>query len=139
MLQRALAEGGKTLGNAQQRDASDHALPSGILWKPVENAERSANPLVSGVLAADERQIALNRPSREDSPLLVSNETVKQLFAGLQFQRVDDEVENENHLANEIWRTFLMLMAAALIGEALLCLPSKKDAQRVEAKREVMP
>ncbi|MDB6139365.1 MAG: hypothetical protein JWO94_2437, partial [Verrucomicrobiaceae bacterium] len=23
-----------------------------------------------------------------------------------QFQRVDDEVENENHLANEIWRTF---------------------------------
>ena len=138
MLQRALADGGKTLGNAQQRDAGDHALPPDILWKQVEHAERPVSALQASVVAADDRQIALNRPAREDNTLLVSNETVKQLFAGLQFQRVDDEVENENHLANEIWRTFLLLMAAALIGEALLCLPSKKDAQRVEAKREVM-
>jgi hypothetical protein len=63
---------------------------------------------------------------------------VKELFAGLQFRRVDDEVENENALANEIWRTFLLLMALALIGEALLCLPGAKDTQRAETKREVM-
>ena len=138
MLQRALAEGGKTLGNAQQRDAGAHALPPNVNWKYVENPERPVSPLVSGVLGADDRFIALNRPAREDPPPLVGNENVRELFAGLQFQRVDDEVENENHLANEIWRTFLLLMALAIIGEAVLCLPSKKDAQRVEAKREVM-
>ena len=139
MLQRALAEGGKTLGNAQQRDAGVHALPAGVVWKPVENPDQPASPLKSGIFAADDRLMALNRPSREDSPLMASDEAIRGLFAGLQFQRVDDEVENENHLANEIWRTFLLLMAAALIGEAALCLPSKRDAQRVEARKEAIP
>lgn len=139
MLQRALADGGKTLGNAQQREAGDHALPANVLWKSVENPEKTVSPLLSGVVGADDRLIALNRPAREDAVPLVSNENIQSLFAGLQFQRVDDEVENENHLANEIWRTFLILMALALIGEAALCLPSKKDAQRVETKREMMP
>jgi hypothetical protein len=69
---------------------------------------------------------------------MLSDETVNELFAGLQFRRVDDQVENENSLANEIWRTFLMLMALAIIGEAILCLPSKRDAVKVETKREVM-
>ncbi len=136
MLQRALAEGGKTLGNAQQREAGTHALPGNVVWKSAENPEQIASSFKSGVYATDDRLIALNRPAREDSTILVGDETVKSLFAGLQFQRVDDEVENENHLANEIWRTFLLLMAAALIGEAALCLPSKRDAQRVEAKKE---
>jgi hypothetical protein len=138
MLQRALAEGGKTLSNAQQREASNHALPDNVIWKSVDNPEKPVSPLQSGVYSTESKSIALNRTEREDATLLVSNDNVTSLFAGLQFQRVDDAVENDNHLANEIWRTFLTLMALALIGEAALCLPSKKDAQRVEAKREVM-
>jgi hypothetical protein len=119
MLQRALAEGSKTLGNAQMRDAT-------------------AMHDVRGVAEANNKFTAYNRPLREDSPLTLSNETVNELFTGLQFQRVDDQVENQNSLANEIWRTFLILMALAIIGEAILCLPSKRDAVKVESKREVL-
>ena len=137
MVQRALAEGAKTLGNAQQREASATALPSLFSWKAVEEGHPSS-PLVSGVLAADDRLMALNRPAREDSTLLVSDEALKELFAGLQFHRVDDSVEDESSLANEIWRTFLLLMALALIGEAILCLPSKRDTIKAEVKREVV-
>ena len=137
LMQRALAEGAKTLGNAQQREASATALPSTIPWKAVEEGHSSSS-LVSGVLAADERLMALNRPAREDSTVLVSDEALKELFAGLQFHRVDDSVEDQSSLANEIWRTFLLLMALALIGEAILCLPSKRDAVKAETKQEVV-
>jgi hypothetical protein len=137
LVQRVLAEGAKTLGNAQQREARATALPSTIPWKAVEE-DHSSSTLVSGVLAADDRLMALNRPAREDSTLLVSDEALKELFAGLQFHRVDDSVEDESSLANEIWRTFLLLMALALIGEAILCLPSKRDAIKADTKREVV-
>ncbi len=119
MFRRAIAEGSKTLGNAQMRDATN-AHPTSIVDE------------------AGGKLIAYNRPVREDSPLMLSDESVNELFAGLQFRRVDDQVENESSLANEIWRTFLILMALALIGEAILCLPSKRDSVKVETKREVM-
>lgn len=138
MLQRALVQGAKTLGSAQLRETSPHALASQVTWRQADGSDAPVSSLVSGVVASDERLVALNRPLREDSPAMVSDEAVKDLFAGLQFRRVDDEVENENALANEIWRTFLLLMALALIGEAILCLPGAKDTQRVETKREVM-
>jgi hypothetical protein len=138
MMQRALIAGAKTLGSAQLREAGAKSLVTNVSWKQADGSEAPVSSLVAGVLAADDRLVALNRPLREDSPALVSDEGVKELFAGLQFRRIDDEVENENALANEIWRTFLMLMALALIGEAILCLPGKRDAQRVETKREVM-
>ena len=138
MLQRALIQGAKTLGSAQLREASSNALPGNVTWRQADGSEAPVSSLVAGVVASDERLVALNRPLREDSPAMVSDEAVKELFAGLQFRRVDDEVENENALANEIWRTFLLLMALALIGEAILCLPGAKDTQRVESKREVM-
>jgi hypothetical protein len=138
MIQRALLAGAKTLGNAQQHDAGMHAFSTSTRWKQADASDQPASPLLSGVFATEDRLLALNRPLREDSPAMVSDEAIQQLFAGLPFRRVDDQVENENALANEVWRTFLLLMALALIGEAALCLPGKRDAQRVEAKREVM-
>lgn len=138
MLHRALIQGAKTLGTAQLREASATALSGGLAWRQADGSETPVSSLVSGVLASDDRLVALNRPLREDLPAMVNDEALKELFAGLQFRRVDDEVENENALANEIWRTFLLLMALALIGEAILCLPGAKDTQRVETKQEVM-
>jgi hypothetical protein len=72
--------------------------------------------------------MALNRPDREDRGTLLSDEALQELFSGLQFHRVDDSVESETDLANEIWRTFLLCMALALILEAVLCLPKAKPA-----------
>ena len=138
MLQRALAEGARTLGNAQQRDAAPGSLAGNYRWQQASGSSLPVSALEAGVYSADDHLVALNRPRREDSPVLVSDDAVKELFAGLQFRRVDDQVENESALANEVWRTFLLLMALALISEAVLCLPSRKDALRAEARREVM-
>jgi hypothetical protein len=137
MLQRALAEGAKTLGNAQQREASALAISGTESWKAIKEGG-AVSPLLSSVLTTGDRLLAINRPAREDSTVLVSDEALKELFAGLQFHRVDDSVEDQSSLANEIWRTFLLLMALALIGEAILCLPSRRDAVKAETKREVV-
>ncbi|MDU9702142.1 hypothetical protein, partial [Helicobacter pylori] len=54
---------------------------------------------------------------------------IAELFAGLDHHIIEDQVENETSLASEIWRTFLFLMALALLGEALLCMPGKREVQ----------
>jgi hypothetical protein len=67
--------------------------------------------------------VALNRPLREDAPDFLGKTALGELFAGLDHHIIEDQVENETSLASEVWRTFLFLMAIALLGEALLCMP----------------
>lgn len=138
LLQRALQHGALALGNAQQREASAGALAEGMTWRAVmENGESATvNGLVSGVFESGERRVALNRPMEEDAEAIVADEALASLFGGLAFHRVDDTVESNRDLANEIWRTFLLLMALAIILEALLCLPQKSVS--AEARREVL-
>jgi hypothetical protein len=130
MLQRALQQGSGSLGLAQQREAGSRVLKQTEAWKRADGAE--AQPALLAVTAASltlgDKSMALNRPIREDSTAILSEAALEELFAGLQFHRVDDSVENKKDLANEIWRTFLLLMAVALIGEAILCLPTRKAA-----------
>jgi hypothetical protein len=38
-------------------------------------------------------------------------------------------LEDESSLVSEVWRTFLIAMALLLLGEALLCLPAKREVQ----------
>ena len=98
-------------------------------WIPLD--ELSADNYVSqrsisaGLYRTDERLIAVNRPLEEDNAPVISNETLEQVLAGLEYTRVDDKVGGAMQLASEVWRTFLMLMIAALIAEALLCVPEK--------------
>ncbi len=137
LLQRSLAEGAKALGNAQQREAGVTALPSGVDWKVQDEADAptTVQGLRAGVYRAGERSVALNRPAVEDSPLMLSDDGLSELFRGLQFHRVDDTVDSGRDLANEIWRTFLLLMAAAMLIEAVLCLP-KQRVVLPEARKE---
>ncbi len=132
MLHRALNEGARTLGKAQQRVASATALgadPSA--WKRVEekaDAVISASlPLRAGVVAAGEKITALNRPPGEDLPTALSTPALNDLFAGLDFRVLTDNLEDGRSLTNEVWRTFLMAMALALLGEALLCMPPRRE------------
>lgn len=69
----------------------------------------------------------INRPLREDAPDFLGKTALTKLFAGLDHHIIEDQVENETSLASEIWRTFLFLMAIALLGEALLCMPAKRE------------
>lgn len=152
MLHRALNDGAASLGNAQQRLASAKVLgddPSP--WTRLDLDDPASvltidRPLRAGVLkkapaASGKPDIltALNRPPGEDAPQVLAKTTLDELFAGLDWRLLERTLENEKSLTSEVWRTFLWIMAAALILEAVLCMPGKRQAadKKAEALKEV--
>lgn len=139
MLHRALATGGDTLGLAQQRFAATGVLGDDEQagnWRPLEAAagDAEATPtellgLRAGVLSDGERLLALNRPPEEDQPRRLGLSTLEERFEGIDHRIIVDTLEDDTSLASEIWRTFLLLMAAALILEALLSMPARTRPQ----------
>ena len=73
--------------------------------------------------AVGDELLAVNRSVEEDLPATVDDARVAGLFERLEFDRVDDQAGSGTSLMEEIWRTFLALMMAALLLEACLCLP----------------
>lgn len=142
MMHRALNEGARTLGKAQQRVAGRAALGDETAlarWKRVSMAEKSEAPITSldlplraGVVESGDRLVALNRPASEDQITVLGAKALDELFAGLDYRRLEDTVENAKGLTSEVWRTFLILMAIFLVGEALLSLPQKREAPVVQ-------
>ncbi len=133
LLHRALNDGARTLGKAQQRDASATALGKDpAAWHRVEEKGdaviSTSLPLHAGVVTAGDKITALNRPPGEDQPATLSTAALNDLFAGLDFRVLTDNLEDGRSLTNEIWRTFLIAMALALLGEALLCLPPRRES-----------
>jgi len=127
------------LGLAQQRVAALNALGSDpAAWKRLDQeemadavAERALSAGVYEKPAADgkpgkELMVALNRAASEDSPQVLAKTSVDELFAGLDYRYLEDNLQEGRSVTSEIWRTFLMLMAAAMVLEALLCIPAKR-------------
>jgi hypothetical protein len=131
MLQRALAEGCRSLAAASQRDCGPDVLADRNQWQAVTSTERSPGvsqrELHAGVFQDGDLWCALNRSEDEDRAPVTPAATVDALFAGLAYERIDDAVGDPASLASEIWRAFLMAMALALVAEAILCLPEKKS------------
>ena len=71
---------------------------------------------------SEQKRVAINRPPSEDASAVLSDEVLEELFAGLDYQKISDDVGQGSALANEIWRVFLAFMAIALLFEAVLCL-----------------
>jgi len=158
-LHRTLNEGAMSLGNARQLDAAEGVLGNSDsdsatdFWKrPADDlaavgASESNNdstpadllPLRAGVVQSGDQLVALNRPIEEDATATLDAEALPELFAGLDHRVIEDTVEDESSLASEIWRTFLFFMAAALVLEALLSLPQKKDTESVETAARQQP
>ncbi len=139
LLHRALNEGAETLGKAQSRFAGPHALGADPgQWHPIDGQEPTGFaeglPLHAGVLASGDRLMALNRPPGEDLPQPLPATRLNELFAGLDFRVLADTLEDSRSLTNEVWRTFLMAMAVCILGEALLCMPPRREPAP-EAKR----
>ncbi len=130
MLQRALADGCRVLTEASQRDAAPDVLVDREQWKavaPEENATSlSQRGLHAGVYRDEAYWVAVNRSHAEDTAKAAPVDAVDTLFDGLSYRRIDVEVGDTSSLASELWRTFLIAMALALIVEAVLSLPSKK-------------
>lgn len=135
MLQRALAEGCRSLAVTSQRAAGASVFADRAQWEAVEPTADEA-PILSqrglhaGVYRDGERWAAVNRSRTEDSTKVTPVATVDALFDGLAYRRIDVAVGDTSALASEIWRAFLVAMAIALIVEAVLSLPSQKTEQR---------
>ena len=136
MLQRAITAGTKVLGQALQAASGQEALDPELKWTKLDavgSPTASTLSINSGVFESPDgkRQIALNRPESEDRFRTLDNEALETLLEGIEFQRIDDRAGSLKSLASEIWRMFLILASLALILEALLCLPEKKQTQPI--------
>lgn len=144
MLHRALEDGSRSLGKARLLDASHSALPAEAgIWKNADpNAEspQPSNPgLQAGAFAAGDLLHALNRPESEDVAESLDRAAVDELFAGLDFRMITDSTENGRDITSEVWRSFLALMAIALLAEAALCMPPAPAANPIQASRASEP
>ena len=96
-------------------------------WQPVSTEARelvsSERTYFAGCYGIGDQSLAvLNRPIAEDGASIVSDNSIEEIFSGLDYQQITDAVGEGSPLANEIWRAFLALMAIALVVEAALCL-----------------
>jgi len=133
MLQRALADGTRALDAASARAAGQDALGDRGDWEPVapegDTPTLSQRGLHAGVFRSGEYWAAVNRSAAEDDSAVAPVATVDALFAGTSYERIDDAVGDTAALVSEIWRTFLLAMALALILEAALSLPKTTRAE----------
>lgn len=141
LLHRALGEGARGLGKAQQRWASATALGSDEKeeWKAIDGREgvlRSDLSLSPGIVQRGDLLVALNRPPEEDRFEAVGRSALDELFEGLDYQVIAESLGDEGSLASEVWRTFLILVGAALLAEALLCMPARRERSVEEGRME---
>jgi hypothetical protein len=131
MVQRALTEGAKLLGNTLELTAGDAAGGNSSAWKRLAGAEEALStdyPLHRGIYQSGERLLAVTRPPAEDLAPVLSADRTTGLFRGLDFARVDDQAGNVSSLIQEVWRLFLVAMMVAMAVEAGLCLPRPRPA-----------
>lgn len=127
LVQRALQAGSEGLSTAQQVNAGP-AMDQKVAWRQIAGPESSMSSEYSyqaGVYAAGDRTLAVNRSAAEDSPEVLDDGKLDELFQGLDYDRVDDRAGNVNSLAREVWRLFLFGMMGAMVVEAGLCLPKR--------------
>lgn len=139
LLHRALDEGAAALGNALQRTAGPDALDDDpAQWKRLDVDPDSVlsmdRALQAGVLERKNEDsdqpsllVALNRARDEDSAQTLNKSALEELFTGLDWRLHERTLEEESNLTTEVWRTFLVLMAIAIVVEALLCLPGRPE------------
>jgi hypothetical protein len=127
LVQRAMAAGASAQGTVRQLGAGE-ALPNNLpdSWQRLAGPDDAVSgnyPVHRGVYLAGDRLLAINRPADEDQATILDDGRVADLFAGLNFIRVDHRAGHIGILIEEIWRPFLAAMIIALIVEAALCLP----------------
>jgi hypothetical protein len=146
-VHRAIASGVETLGAARQFQAGALAA-SQVEALPLLNRSEAGNdsglvairklkPLRAGIYGNAEQLIALNRPLSEDVPAIVPDESLRSMFAGLDYQVIQAELGNDRSLASEIWRFFIVAMVIAMLVEAWLCLPERPSPK--PAAQETVP
>jgi hypothetical protein len=132
LLHRVLQKGVTSGARSQQWDAGADALTDGSwerLGTPADaaGAERS---LQAGAYQSGDRFRALNRPVEEGDPRRIDDGELGSLLAGFDYRVIEGKAGEGGALANEIWRSLMILMAVALLAEAILCMPPAADAPK---------
>ena len=124
MIQRAIDRGVSQQGGARNAETgSIEELSLNTLLSDKSDSVSSADLIYhAGSHQTDASWLSINRPPAEDAVQTLEEASIAKLFAGLEYQQIQDEVGSESSLANEIWRLFLFAMAIALVFEAILCL-----------------
>ncbi len=129
-IQRAVSAGAAQLSTARQTLAGEEAGKV-VEWRQTAGPPEALSTEYAhhaGVYAAENRLLAVNRNAEEDKPAVLEDARVAGLFAGLDFDRVDDRAGNLSSLTREVWRVFLATMLVAMVVEAGLCLPKRPKA-----------
>jgi hypothetical protein len=129
MMQRLLRDGARHLQRQQMRDCGTLENVAG--WTPVDSEQQKDPRTDAGVYRSEGRLVALNRPASEDDPTLVEPDVAKALFGKLATRLFQDQ-GGSGRLQSELWRLFLLAMAAFLLAEAILILPERNAARREE-------
>ncbi len=83
----------------------------------------------AGVYRLGDRLLAVNRPSIEDDPEVLSRERLDELLEGANPTLLEQAGETgDRTLSRDVWRAFLIAMLLFLIGELLLCLPPRNNS-----------
>jgi hypothetical protein len=135
LVQRAIDRGLESLSPARQLDAGAAATVLGARessWTRIAGAATAPVDEIGmqpAVYAREGRLVAVNRPVAEDTARILPADRIDGLFQGLPFARQDGRAGGTDSLVQEIWRAFLIAMVLALIGEGLLCMPSRMTAR----------
>ena len=133
LIQRALEVGAMSRTALRQLSPGSEAARALIGWQLLSASPAvlsSLQPLRAGVFRKADRLVALNRPAAEDDPETIGDDTIEQLFQGLQYRHVKEEIGSTRSLAGEIWRAFVLFMAVAMLVEAWLCLPKESGRKK---------
>ncbi|MCP4190130.1 MAG: hypothetical protein GY768_05830 [Planctomycetaceae bacterium] len=137
MLQRALSLGAATQSTARQVIAGTETAQQINDWKLLysnrQDVISSLRWTQTGVMQQGDELVALNRSAAEDLQTTLDEQQINEVFGGLEYRQIQEEVSDRTALASEIWRAFLITMALALILEALLCIPERKPSSSTDS------
>ena len=132
MIHRALNSGADSIGKARQLTAGTLPARNVVDLQQLAGPKEAlveSRPFSAGVYGTKDQMIALNRPNVEDTSRSIPTDEVNQLFEGLDFHIIDDQLGSDKSLASEVWKIFVAVMGIALFAEAVLCLPPKPEPQ----------
>jgi len=129
-IQRMLTAGAQRVGTTKNASAgTEHRLVDAAskLVLGSQSAVSNEFAMQSGVYLNDANLVALHRDTEEDSLRSVDAQSLERMFGDLPWAKIVAG-KRATSLVQEIWRWFVVAMLAALLIEAVLCLP--KAAKR---------
>jgi len=80
----------------------------------------------AGIFLLGERLLAINRPTQEDNPEILTREQLDHALTGTQYTLLDQaDQSTDPSLSRDVWRAFIIAVLLFFISEAILCIPKK--------------